>query len=149
MIIEPGVIAHDVLPPDVETQTAVRRMRLAPSDFLVHGYTAGCPGCVALRRKTGQSKNHSEACRLRMKQCLTGTSEGRSRKEREAGRREEELTAAIPAEDARITKDHELNEQATKDAATAASSTDPRPLASEEVAAEVRQSRKDSDHHNA
>ena len=36
VIIEPGVIAHDVLPPDVETQTAVRRMRLAPSDFLVH-----------------------------------------------------------------------------------------------------------------
>ena len=44
VLIEPGVIAHDLLPPDVETQTAVRRMRLAPGDFIVHGYTAGCPG---------------------------------------------------------------------------------------------------------
>ena len=37
VIIEPGVIAHDLLPLDVETQTAVRRIRLAPGDFLVHG----------------------------------------------------------------------------------------------------------------
>ena len=65
VIVEPGVIAHDMLTLDVETQTAVRRMRLAPRDFLVHGYTAGCPGCIALRRKTDQSKNHSEECRLR------------------------------------------------------------------------------------
>ena len=64
--IEPGVIAHDVLPPDVETYTAVRCMRPSPGDFLVHGYTAGCAGCIALRCKTGQSKNHSEECRLRM-----------------------------------------------------------------------------------
>ena len=78
VIIEPGVIAHDVLPPDVETYTAVRRMRLSPGDFLVHGYTAGCAGCIALRRKTGQSKNHSEERRLRMEQCLTATAEGRS-----------------------------------------------------------------------
>ena len=41
MIIEPGVIAHDVLPPDVETYTAVRRMRLSPGDFLVHGSLPG------------------------------------------------------------------------------------------------------------
>ena len=61
--IEPGVIAHDVLPQIVETFTAVRRMRLSPGDFIVHGYTAGCAGCIAWRRKTGQSKNHSEECR--------------------------------------------------------------------------------------
>ena len=47
--VEPGVLAHDILPPDVETQTAVRRMRLSPGDFLVHWYTARCPGCIALR----------------------------------------------------------------------------------------------------
>ena len=103
--MEPGVIAHDLLPPDVVTQTTVRRMRLAPSDFLVHGYTAGCPSGIALCRKTGQSKNHSEECRLRMEQCLAATPEGRSRKEREADRREEELTAALRAEDAKITKE--------------------------------------------
>ena len=64
VLVEPGVVAHDILPPDVETQTSVRRMRLSPGDFLMHGYTAGCLGCIALRRKTGQSKNHSEECRL-------------------------------------------------------------------------------------
>ena len=57
VIVEPGVVAHDILLPDVETQTTVRRMRLSPSDCLVHGYTAGCPGFIALHRKIGQSKN--------------------------------------------------------------------------------------------
>ena len=89
VVIEPGIVAHDMLPPEVETQTAVRRVRLSPNYFLAHGYTAGCPGCIALRRKTGQSKNHSEECRLRMEHCLAATSEGRIRKEREANRREE------------------------------------------------------------
>ena len=44
VIVEAVVVAHDVLPPDVETQTTVRPMRLSPSDFLVHGYTAGAQG---------------------------------------------------------------------------------------------------------
>ena len=100
--IEPGVIAHDVLPQDVEIPVGTRRMRLSPSDFVVHGYTAGCPGCIALRRKAGQSRNHTEQCRLRMENCLKETAEGRSRKEREAARREDELTAALAAEDAKI-----------------------------------------------
>ena len=134
VIIEPGVIAHGELPPDVETYTAVRRMRLSPGDFIVHGYTAGCAGCIALRRKTGQSKNYSEECRLRMEQCLTATSEGRSRKEREAGRREEELTAALGAEDEKITKEKEISDKATRDSATAASSSDPKPTAPEDAA---------------
>ena len=74
-------------------------MRLAPSDFLIHGYTAGCAGCVNLRRKTGLGKNHSETCRLRMEECLAATAAGRSRKELESARREEKLTKALEAED--------------------------------------------------
>ena len=46
------------------------------------------------------------------------------------------MTAALQAEDARIAKEQEISEKATKDAATAASSTDPRPPAAEEVAKE-------------
>ena len=46
-----------------------------------------------------------------------------SQKEREAKRREEELTIALRAEDARITKEHEISEKSTKDAATSASSS--------------------------
>ena len=112
-------------------------MRLAPGEFLVHGYTAGCPGCIALRRKIGQSKNHSEECRLGMEHSLAAMSEGRSRKEREAARREDELTAALRAEDTRIIKEQEINEKATRDAATSASSSDPRPHALEDVAPQV------------
>ena len=95
--------------------------------------------CVGLRRKTGQRKNHSEECSLRMEQCLAATSDGRSRKEREAGRREEELTAALRAEDGRITKEQEISEKATRDAATSASSSDPRLPGSGDVPPEVPQ----------
>ena len=42
ILIEPGVIAHDILPPEVEVTTTTRRMRLTPADFRVHGYTTGC-----------------------------------------------------------------------------------------------------------
>ena len=90
--IEPGIIAHDMLPPEVEVAVSTRRMRLSPLDFLIHGYTASCPGCIDLRRKSLQSRSHSEACRLCMENCLGATSEGSARKECEAGRREEELT---------------------------------------------------------
>ena len=72
-----------------------------------------------------------------MEQCLAATSEGRSRKEREAGRREEELTAALRAEDARITRKQEITEKATRDAATSASSSDPRPSGSGVVPPEI------------
>ena len=84
--IEPGIIAHETLPPEVEFAVSTRRMRLSPLDFLIHGYTSGCPGCIHLRRKSLQSKSHSEARRLRMENCLGATSEGRATKERQAGR---------------------------------------------------------------
>ena len=66
IVIEPGIVAHDVLPPEVETVTTARRMRLTPSDFLTHGYTARCPGRINLRRMSEKSRNDSEACRLRI-----------------------------------------------------------------------------------
>lgn len=69
-----------------------------------------------------------------MEQCLTATAEGRSRKEREAGRREEELTAALRAEDERITKEKEISDKAARNSATAASSSDPKPTAPEDAA---------------
>ena len=109
--IEPGVIAHDQLPPQPEVTQTRRRMRLSPKDFLVHSYTAGCPGCDALRRKTGDSRNHTEACRLRMEAALAATAEGRERKERETTRREDELTEALIAEDAKVEHEKVLNEK--------------------------------------
>ena len=121
--IEPGIIAHDTLPPEVEVAVNTRRMRLSPSDFLTHGYTAGCPGCINLRRKSPQSKNHSEACRLRMESCLGATYEGRARKECEAGRKDEELTAALRAEDAKIQAEKDIADKTATDAAISAGSS--------------------------
>ena len=42
--IKPGIIGHDMLPLVVEVSVSKRQMRLSPSDFLIHSYTAGCPG---------------------------------------------------------------------------------------------------------
>ena len=97
-----GIVANDVLPPEVETVTKARRMRLTPTDFLTQGYTAGCPGCFNLRRKSVKSRNYSEGCRLRMKGCLDTTTEGRARKERESAGREDDPTNVLRAEDAKI-----------------------------------------------
>ena len=56
--IETGVVAHDELPPEVDISTPRRRTRLAPSDFVIHCYTAGCGGCVNPRLRRGRSINH-------------------------------------------------------------------------------------------
>ena len=117
MQFEAGGVGHDKLPPEFDTSTPRRRMRLAPSDFLIHGYTAGCAGCVNLRRKKGPGKNHSESCRLRMEECLAASAEGSSRKERESARREEELTKALEAEDEKLQKEKDLIDSKASDAA--------------------------------
>ena len=58
-----------------------------------------------------------------MEECLAATAEGRSRKERESARREEELTKALEAEDEKLQKEKELLDGNARDAATASSST--------------------------
>ena len=56
----------------------VRRVRLLPNDFKIHGFTPGCLGCTAIRNGS-VSQNHSEACRTRMENCLRGTPQGSKR----------------------------------------------------------------------
>ena len=112
-----------MLPSEVEVAVNTRRMRLSPSDFLIHGYTAGCPGCINLRRRSSQSKSHSEACRLCMDNCLGATSAGRARKDREAGRKDEELTAALRVEDAKIQAEKDIVDKTATDAAVLAGSS--------------------------
>ena len=51
------------------------------------------------------------------------TSEGPARKEREADRREEELAAALRADDAKVQAEKDVTEKAARDAATSASSS--------------------------
>ena len=109
--IEPGLIAHDELPADPDVTVTTRRMRLLPTDFLEHGYTAGCPGCDHIRRQK-TSRNHTEACRKRMENCMADTAAGKARLERETARREEELTEALKTEDERIRVEQALTEAA-------------------------------------
>ena len=68
---EPGVVVIDAevrVPegaPELASEVVnTRRMRLTPGTFKLHGYSAGCPGCVHLQRNTGTSRNRTEACRL-------------------------------------------------------------------------------------
>ena len=79
-----------------------RRLMLRPDDFRVHGYTPGCPGCIALRAKRGSSRNHTEECRRRIESELVKTPDGLARKERETARRERELDREIEREDRKL-----------------------------------------------
>ena len=94
---QPSAVIHDGdLPPMPDVQVKTRRLRLLPRDFQVHGYTGGCPGCVHIRRGSiGPSRNHTVECRARIEGELDKSAEGRSRKERETARREEELTQRL------------------------------------------------------
>ena len=56
---------------------------------------------------------------MRMEECVAATAEGRSRKERDSARREEELTKALEAEDKKLQKAKELIDRNARDAAIA------------------------------
>ena len=60
-----------------------------------------------------------------MEECLEATAEGRSRKEREAARREEELAAALRAEYARLAKEQQVADKAAANAAEASCPGEP------------------------
>ena len=48
---------------------APRRAGISKQDYRDHGYTPGCPGCIAIVRGTAR-QGHSEECRKRMEECL-------------------------------------------------------------------------------
>ncbi len=54
---------------------AILAMRLFRTDFVEHGYTKGCKGCVAVRRK-GHAQHHTAACRTHMETVLAATPSG-------------------------------------------------------------------------
>ena len=76
-----------------------RRLRLSRDDFVTHGYTAGCGGCVALQRGLGNARNHSEICRDRMEAEIEKTLAGRERKQRAVERLDDQLTRELERED--------------------------------------------------
>ena len=92
-------LGQPVAPPDAADLPHVRRMRLDKGDFIDHGYTAGCGGCIALQRGLGVSRNHTEQCRSRMEKAVEKSDVGRARKERVEARHEDRLTHELERED--------------------------------------------------
>ena len=94
------------VPPEVEPDPIElgpsRRMMLRPADFVTHGFTDGCPGCVAIRAGRGSARRHSEPCRTRIEAEIIKTPEGQIRKDREATRREVEFNRAVEHEEANL-----------------------------------------------
>ena len=75
---------------------------MSKEDFITHGYTAGCGGCVALQRNLNTARNHTEVCRARMEAEIEKTREGRERKQRAAERIDDQLTRELELEDEMI-----------------------------------------------
>ena len=91
-----------------EQAIGTRRMWLKKSDFETHGYTGGCRGCIKLQRDDGTRAGHSEACRNRMNECISGTAEGRERKAREEARAESESAQNKEKMDSKVQKEQEI-----------------------------------------
>ena len=55
-----------------------RAFKIFRADLEEHGYTAGCPGCIAVRDGIGY-RSHKEECRVRIRNELLKTDAGRLR----------------------------------------------------------------------
>ena len=66
----------------------IYRLRLTKEEFVRHGFTEGCRGCMAMIRG-GLARTHTEACRSRMEKAVEETPEGMKRKRKQ----EEERTS--------------------------------------------------------
>ena len=125
--------------PDIDFSSRARRLMLHPRDFEKHGFTAGCPGCIALKAgKQSRGGRHSEKCRERIEKELMKTPEGRERKERERLRREQEFERIVTEEDKR--QRAQQGEQPTEEPPRSATEPPERPLPSR-VFAEVDHNR--------
>ena len=56
-----------------------RRMYIKKSDVEEHGYTARCPGCISILRRTARQE-HTAECRARIEKELEGTQKARNAK---------------------------------------------------------------------
>ena len=63
VVIVAGPADVNILPPIPVEFPRARRLRLGREDFVEHGFTAGCSGCISIQENRGISRNHTEACR--------------------------------------------------------------------------------------
>ena len=47
-----------------------RRAKITRKDLRRHGYTAGCPGCIAMESESGRRAMHSRECRDRLERLM-------------------------------------------------------------------------------
>ena len=78
------------------------RLRLG-EDFLVHGFTEGCPGCQAIIVGS-TARGHGEACRSRMESALDKTDDGRQRREKQELKENEALARKLQEDGERMAK---------------------------------------------
>ena len=83
--------------PSIEPQS--RRLRLQRRDFLRYGYTGGCGGCVHLQSNLPGSRNHTEACRIRIEEAIAKDDQEAGRKMQADARLESQLTRALEREE--------------------------------------------------
>ena len=114
--VPPAIGVPDV--PAVDIQA--RRLRLQKRDFLAHGYTGGCAGCIHLQRDLPGSRNHSEACRKRIEDKIMSDEAEASRKHRADARLDDQLTRALEREEELL--------QAPEPAATTEGEITPKPV---------------------
>jgi hypothetical protein len=81
------------------TEIQARRMRLVRRDFLKYGYTGGCPGCIHLQSELEGSRNHNEACRLRIEGAVANDEQEAARKAQADARLDGQLTRALEREE--------------------------------------------------
>ena len=65
-----------------DSEIRVYRMRLRREDFVKHGFTEGCPGCMAII--SGKiARGHTEGCRDRMMKAIGNEADGKQRLDRQ------------------------------------------------------------------
>ena len=80
---EPIMVKIDgpVAPPSEAREVQPRGLRLNKKDFIEHGFTGGCPGCLHQQTGLGARVGHTPACRRRMEESMMQTPQGKSRVE--------------------------------------------------------------------
>jgi hypothetical protein len=103
---------------DEQFQNVPRSATITQEDLKEHGFSAKCPGCLAVLRKTAR-QGHSEECRLRIGQAMAGAAKWVVAKRRRKDFVEE---AAKAEEDVRGEKD-ETRAAGASSSSTGASSS--------------------------
>ncbi len=78
VVVKPDV---DAPAPPVAREFQPRGLKLNKNDFIEHGYSGGCPGCLHYQTGIGARAGHSAECRRRMEDCLAQTPGGKKRVE--------------------------------------------------------------------